>query len=61
MSDNDNRGKITAALHSLAAVEQLTSRQVLIDAHNAELLDIEDRLQHVLTRNRAEMENRGLF
>jgi hypothetical protein len=61
MSDNSNRDKITDAMRGLETVEQLASRELLIDARNAGLLDVEERLQHVLTRVRAEMENRGLF
>ncbi len=61
MSDNSSRAKIATALRGVEAAEQLASRELLIDASNAELLDVEDRLQHVLTRVRAEMENRGLF
>jgi hypothetical protein len=55
------RSRITEALRGVEAVEALASAKLLLDAINAELLDVEDRLARVLMQVRGEMENRGLF
>jgi hypothetical protein len=55
------RSRITEALRGVEAVEALASAKLLLDATNAELLDVKDRLARVLMQVRGEMENRGLF
>jgi hypothetical protein len=60
MPSPDFRARITAALHGIEAAEALSSGDLLLEASNAELLEGEERLAHILARVRAEIDNRGL-
>jgi hypothetical protein len=52
--------RITAALHGIEAADALSAGDLLVEATNAELLEVEERLAHILLRVRGEIENRGL-
>jgi hypothetical protein len=61
VTDDESRAKIMAALRGVEAAEALATAELLLDATNAELLEVEDRLARILMQVRGEMENRGLF
>ena len=60
-SDQESRARITEALRGIEAAKVLASAELLLDATNTELLDIEERLVHILRHVHAEIDNRGLI
>jgi hypothetical protein len=58
--DPQIRARITTALRGLEAAKVLAGGDLLVQARNAELLDIENWVALILRRVQTEIDNRGL-